>query len=732
MPRRSKQAILDEVHAEALERFDEAESAEHDQRDECRDDVQFAQVPGAMWKNWFDRDKNKPRFEINRIQHAINQVVGEFQRNTVGIKVRPSGGQATMQLAETYGGLIRNIFNCSNFDEVQCEVLKEVCNGGYGAWRVTTAYSDPESFNQDIGIEWVPDACNSVWFDPYDMDPLKRNARYAFVSKTKSIKAFREEYPDAAPADVTTDRNANIYRQGWLRERGVRLAEYFRKVKKMKTIVMMSDGKSVFLDEIKPYLDELAMVGIEPVKERKVEHYDIEWYKISGSEVLEGPIVLANKRFIPVIPCYGFHYWIDELFFWHGMVRHAKDAQKIYNFTTSTKLEQAARSPKDPIFVTPRQVGKFKDMYQNFNVRNSPFLFWEATENEPPPFKLGPPAVQQALIEQTQQADADIQATLGRFNMAQGQGDVGANTQVSGMAIRHMQNASNAGQEELFQNLKRSIQHTGDVLLDLIPNVYDTARQMRIVKTDGSTEFAPVNQEMVDIQTGERYMYNDLKTGKYDLEITLQPSFKTQQQEALHYIELVSQTNPQLAAVSADLIAKNLDFAEAPELEKRIRKTLIQQGVIKPNEEEAAEMQADAEAAAQQPPDPMQVLQMENFKRQSELLAAEVDKREAEILETQARTEKLLGDKEKSQADVIKTITDAMATEMEAGTRRTEALMSAKIDQINALRDTIKDDMNNTLEGLFKNVNPGLYQDEQGNVVQVDEAGQIGPMPGLQ
>lgn len=597
MPRKSKKQTLEELHAEAMKQYDESESFSHDERELSRDDIAFAVVSGEQWDRRYRRNKKRPRFEINKIHHSINQVIGEFVQNQITVKVRPAGNNATRETAETMGGLVRNILNCSNFDDIRKNTAKEVFTGGYGAWRVCTEYLDPESFDQDIRLKWIPDALASVFFDPHDKDPLKRNSRYCFVIEDMDSKQFKEEYPNSPLASMDDRPLADRIRQrGWMTENSVRIAEYFIKKPVKKKLYLLSTGESVLADDVAEILDEMAAQGIEIVNERMTDHFDIEWYKLSGAEVLEGPIKWPGVRFLPVIPTYGYNYWIDGRHHFHGMVRMAKDPQRIYNYSTSAVVEAAAKVPKDMIFVTPRQVGEHKTQYQNFNQTGSPFLFYNPDEQAPPPFKLDPPQVQQALMAQAAQADADLQATIGRSATALGDANFTPGSTPSGRAIGQVQQASNLGQTELFDNLASAVEATGDVLLDIIPRVIDTERQIRIIQPDGKDDFATVNQEVIDIQSGQKFIYNDLNAGKYDFVVTTGANFQTQRAENLNIITQLSSANPEYANLFSDLIMQQIESPIADEFEKRARKMLLQQGLVEPQTEEEI---AQAEAAQQ-------------------------------------------------------------------------------------------------------------------------------------
>lgn len=712
--RQSKKDKSDEIIAEALNRWSKADRAEYDERENARDDRIFATVIGEQWdKKWNNNDISSPKFEINRIQHSINQVIGEFSKNTIGIKVRPDNGEANTEIAETYDGLIRNISAESHFNHVQLEAFKEMSLSGFGAWRVKTDFLNEQSFEQGVTLEWIADALTTVWFDPYDKDPLKRNAKYCFIVQDLDKDTYKELYPDSAMQSFDRMPYRDRLRQtGWINENGIRIAEYFRKVEKTKTILQMSSGDIYDLDDVKDVLDEMQAAGVEVVNKRKVKFYDIEWYKINGVEILEGPVVWPGKKYIPVVPVYGFHDWIDGRFMFRGMVRHAKDAQRVYNYITSAKIEAAANSPKDPIFISPKMVEGYEDQYSNFNVRNTPFLFLNPDEKMPQgPFRLGAPLVQQALIEQGAQAERDIQATLGRSEASLGQTNMaGIGGGVSGTALNAVQRQSNVGQEELFANTANAVEYTAEILIDIIPNVYTAEQQIRILQPDGQTEFVPINQQQQDVQTGETFIFNDLNQGKYDVEATLGPSFQSQREETITMLQALSVENPAFMQVTADILAKSIDHPLSDEIAKRIRKQMVEQGLVEANEEEMKAMQ---EAAQNKQPDPIEELNFKTMQLNAELLAGQVDLMEANIIKMQADVQETLAKADNTEVDSVTSLMDSITKQVEAGMRESQAATKLLQEQVVQAQQAMTDSLPEQLNAAFLNVAPQLYAPPQ-------------------
>jgi len=267
------------------------------------------------------------------------------------------------------------------------------------------------------------------------------------------------------------------------------------------------------------------------------------------------------------------------------------------------------------------------------------------------PQRTGAPAVQAALIQQIQQAGMDIHATTGMEPASLGNSP----ELKSGKAILAQQAMGDRGTYIFSDNLAKSIQYTGAILVDLIPKIYDTERMVRVLNIDGSSEDAQINvaaldalgQPVVDQQTGKTVMVNDLSLGKYDVVIETGPSYHTQRQESAQQLIDLAQSSPIFEQVAIDLIAKNLNVLENDELTKRIRRVMIKNGTVEPTEEEIEELGLNQ----QQPPSQSEQALIDSVESQTVLNTstainkdADTEKKRAEAAETEAKTLKILVD----------------------------------------------------------------------------------------
>lgn len=621
---------LTQIHKEALKRFYRIENRERKQRQLAIEDMRFVNAEDGQWtEEAIERRADRPRYTINRVAGAVDQAIGDQRQNRTRIKVNPVSDGADEQKANIFNGLIRNIEQQSSAENIYDSAYDEELCGGYGGWRIINEYIE-DSFDQELYLKPIRSAATSLYFDDAAEQYDKRDARFAFLINDLSIDEYRAKYPDAPEADFTQDLFTSAVNQSWYRDGLIRVAEYWIKTPCIKTLALLNDGRRIYLEDEKDVLDELSALGIQIVKERKVKSYKVEMYKLNGLNVMEGPKKWAGK-YIPLIPVYGKITNIEGAVHVRGLTRFAKDPQRIYNYSTSAAIEAAALTPKDPYWLTPKQASGHETQLKTFNKKNQPFmLFNPDAENPGPPTRTGAPSVQQALLSQVQQAALDIESTTGLYAASMGNAP-------QLLSERSVQSQAEKGDRGLFvfqDNLTKSIKYTGEILIDLIPKIYDSERIVRVLNIDGTSENVVINQAainafnqpLIDQQTGKQVIVNDLTVGKYDVFAESGPAFNTLRQESAQQLIDLATNSPIFEQLATDLIAKNLNILENDELTRRVRRLMIQQGIVEPTPDEIKEMGLDQP----QEPDPNQIALLENVQAQTDNLMAQTENKDAD------------------------------------------------------------------------------------------------------
>jgi hypothetical protein len=657
---KTKEGDLVAIHKEGVERFEVIMTDQRDQRALSVEDAKFAHTPEGQWdQDAWEKRAGRPRYTINRVAGAIDQLVGDRRQTETGIKVRPVGNGADIELAKIYNGLIRNIEGLSKAENAYDLAYDELVTGGYGGWRVLTEYTEDDPFVQDIRIHTIHSASTSLFFDPAAKEYDKRDAKFAFLTTMMPLADFEAAYPGQPDISFDQETFSRGLTNSWFANDMVRLAEYWVKVPVTKNIGLMSDGRILDLDDEKGVLDELLNEGVSVQKEMKVKSHKVCMYKMNGSKILGEPSEWAGK-YIPLIPAFGKVARIEGKEYVRGLVRNAKDPNRIYNYTVSSEIETTALTPKDPYWMTVEQAKGHEAALKTFNTKNSPFMLYNADAAAPgAPQRTGAPSVQTAMINQRQNATLDIYATTGIEPASLGNSP----ELKSGKAIIAQQKMGDRGSFVYADNLNKSIEYTGEILVDLIPRIMDTDRVIRILNIDGTSEevkigkgLAKLNQTVDDRQTGKQEIVHDLSRGKYDVIVTTGPLQASQRQESAQQLIDLTASNPAFAAIATDLIAKNLDILEAEELTKRVRMQMIQQGLIEPTDEETEEM------GLNQPKEPT-----ESEKALLENVQMQTEKMMAEIVESDAKTAKLMSQINSENMEAMKTMLENFTAQQEIG-----------------------------------------------------------------
>jgi hypothetical protein len=264
-----------------------------------------------------------------------------------------------------------------------------------------------------------------------------------------------------------------------------------------------------------------------------------------------------------------------------GMVRDAKDPQRMYNFWRTMQTEFIALQPKAPWIMEEGQVEGHENRWREANTKNLPYLLYKGTsisgKPSPAPQRQPMPAIPTGIVQATVDAAQDMQAVSGiRF-------DATANERMydeSGKALRELKRVGDLGNFHYIDNLARSLRHTGRILIDLIPKIYDTRRVLTILREDDTEQEAIIDPTLGTGHAQQQgpqgkvmRLYNP-KVGEYEVTVTIGPSYATKRSEAADSMLNFIKVFPPAAAVAGDLIAKNMDWPGAEEIAARLQTTL--------------------------------------------------------------------------------------------------------------------------------------------------------------
>src|SRR6185503_4392622 len=562
--------MTDLTHREVIERFSEYWHHDRDNRDDSIDDLRFR--AGDQWPSSVRQQREKDGraiFTINRMGQFIKRVSGSLRQSRPAIDPFPTDDKTDPIIADIYGGLIRQIEYISRASSVYSWAVECAISCGIGHLRVDTKYANGNSFDQDICIKRIVDPLSVTW-DSNGSELDRSDAYDCFVSEMVTIDAFKRRFPkekDRRPADFPyyPGNDTELY---WRDDDGVRIASWWCKKPKKKKFGMTKTGQIFDLSKLSR--EAINTLGI--TRERDIEDFEIMHQMVSGNDFLSDPEPWAG-RFIPIIPCIGEEIPIDNRVVRHGIIRWAKDPQRLYNFWRSAGAESINMATKAPWLITPAMIKGHESYWQRANNANLPYLPWNPDLEHPQftPQRLKPPPTPTSMHQESLIAQDDMKGATGIYDAALGQ----KSNETSGVAIEARQEESDTGTFVYLDNFEHMIWHVGMVLVDLIPKVYDGERVVRILGIDEAEAFVPINKMMRDID-GTPVLVNDLTTGQFDVRIKRGPSYANAKQEAKTQLTQLLQASPQLMAAIGELWAEAQDLPSdiKPKLVERMKKLL--------------------------------------------------------------------------------------------------------------------------------------------------------------
>ena len=546
----------------ARERFNRCMEAESEYRQCALDDLEFYDGPGQWPENVkaMREADHRPCLTINRLPQFVHQVSNSIRQQKPSPKVTPVDDSGDPQTAEVLQGLIRHIEQQSNAAAVRSYATWYAIVTGRGYYRILTKYPDAYSMDQEIYIQRIKNPA-TVYFDPSAQEPDYSDAQYCFIVEDLTEEEFKRQYPGKELASAEDYRSTGDGDPGWRRDGGVRVAEYFHVESEPTEIAMLQDGSVVLMSSIPPELSGLI------AQTRTADMPTVKWCKFDGAQKLEEST--WPGRYIPVVPVLGEEYDIDGKTKLVGMVRNAKDPQRMVNYWESAKTETIALAPRVPWVVAEGQIENHEQEWAAANTRNFAYLQYKprsvGQDMVPPPQRqVYEPPVQAITLAEGQAVD-HLKATTGIYDASLGN----RSNETSGIGIRQRQLQGDTANYHFVDNLATAITHETRVLVDLIPKVYNRpGRVARILGEDGSRKKVVLNQEFNE---GGALKIYDLNVGRYDVVAEIGPSYATKRDESAEGMMAFAQAAPELVPRYADLLVQAQDWPMASEIANRVR-----------------------------------------------------------------------------------------------------------------------------------------------------------------
>ncbi len=633
----------------------------------------------------------RPTNVFNILKPYIIKVCNGIKKLRMGIKVAPIDSGEDKDLAEVFRGIQRAIERNTGAIAARDHATNQAVTGGYGFYAFETDYEDPKSFNQELKYRMIHDATQVLWDDgdrTLDGSGCKKLIFREPITEDEFEMRFNQKWEDVY------EIGGQEIGRSWGKANQPVISEYWYVEEKPETLVRITDEngqeENLFLSEAKErYKDEElpveAFLDVDPETGevlQKDSHSRVVWCcKMAGNKVL------AKDKWagywIPWFKIEGRLNICDGDIIRQGLTRDGKASQECYNYSRNTSIERLGLSTKLSWITAEGSIPETeKSKWGTSNTRNWPNLNWTPYDEQqrplPAPFRTPPADIDVGHVQEASTSQNEIMAEFGMYGSFMG------NTQneKSGKAILAGAQESADTTFDFADNKVATMKHEGRVRNEIIPKLYDTARQVRMVGEDDVEKVVMVNAKAKD-EKGNDYYY-DLKKGKYDITIEMGPSEESKRLESREGMEMYMRALPNFAPAIADIYAKEQDWRYSDEVASRAKNWINQNmpGIIEDKDGPPPEMQQMKQQMDQMKKAAMEAIQQ--LRQENEQLKAK----------TQLEAEKIkAADKiaeEKNEIDIFQAESKAEIDKYNAETNRMKLEEDKKKNLVGTALDVAK------------------------------------------
>lgn len=676
--------------------FDQNYTANQTTREKAADDRVFAWV--SQWDDGMLEDSQLSyRGEFNLLRKATRQIIADLRANPVQVDFQPLD-DTREDGAEVLDGMYLTDDRRNSSQEAYENAYMEAVDCGVGGWELYAEYETNNAGDRNQVIRRRPMyEANNVSFPDANAKRLdKSDAMNWGVLEPFSEEGYKRLYKeltgeetDANPENFASPEQS--YTFPWVAGKNeiFYIVRWYQKEKIKDVILTLQDplGNPIRLREsdLTEIMDELIDQGYEIIDEKKITRWQVKRYICSGEEILKEETVPGDK--IPVVLTYGERTFVEGEEIWEGVVRLAKDPQRLRNFMLSYLADMVSRSPRKKPMFYPEQVAGFEFMYEENGADNNyPYYLMNRTDpqgNELPP---GPPGYMEGndlpngmseLVAETRNAINDVADAALPNDFA--------DLDLSGKAIMALQNRLDQQSLVYQQNLKHAKRWDAEIYAAMASVIYDAPRKVTVTKPDGTREQVQMMDMVMDDETGELRPLNDITNLEFEVYADIGPSYESKKEQTREELgrlaEQFKDTDPNMHKAITLMQLQTMDGVAIDDLRDYANKQLLLGGFKQPDTDEEREFL-------------QQAMQQEGEPDANMLLAqAEMQKAQADQMQQQREAQKDQWEREnnamKTQIDFYKAQTDRQKVNVSAAEAGVESnLTQAKIKNTNA--DTLK------------------------------------------
>ena len=563
--------MVDDAITEAHALYQGALDATSDQRRQIEQDLAFSDPSNPQqWDGDLKREREadpggaRPCLTFDQTGQYVQNVSGQVEQRPPSLHALPADGGADRKVAEQLDGFFRHVEHTSRAQQHYGRALMSAARAGVGYLIVRPEYVDRAMGWQEprIGSEGDP---LRVVFDPWSVELDGSDATFGFLLSPFSFREFERQWGKKTDKVSFADPGTTVRDE----RESVLVVEQWRVVDRTTNMVVHlgADGEETALPEDDYVLaSERAGQQLPVLRVYKDKYRCVKWSKMSGAEVLVEETEYPASG-IGLVPVYGYVGWSEGRMRYCGIPRRAMEPQRSYNYHMSEMRAYMAQAPKTPWLVPTRAVRGLETLWDLAAVQNRAWLPYH--DRDPDGADIAAPTRApiatnlQNHVQGAEQALRDVQAAIGMY-----QANLGApSNETSGVAIDSRKEQGEAATANFPAHLAAGISQVGKLVMEMIPKLIDTKRQLRILgidQTPGSVTIDP-GQEAPMVETPQGLSINP-NVGKYDVRVVVGASFSTQRAQAQAAFTEMMRAAPALMPAIAPLWAQTLDIPHADKL----------------------------------------------------------------------------------------------------------------------------------------------------------------------
>lgn len=586
----------------------------------------------------------RPILEFNIVNAPISRQCGEFSKQEPSIEVSAKAGKKVdPKVIEFIDGHLRYILDEAKKRNVQYNIYRNTMSGGFSNFKVVTEYEDEMSFDQVMRLK-MPYNDVLTGYDPMAKEVDKSDADWYFEVFLMDKKQFEKENKDVPLDQLSFIKFDGIFNWSFKNQDQyvVVLVDYYEKIKTKKNIVKLANNETMLKSDYKKELEKWEKEGHieqppEIIDEREAEFINIKRSRIMQTKILEEKDTLFKHNNIVFVDGDSVLIQDDDNSnveqFTKPYIYHTEGLQRLVNFSGQVIANDFENMVQSKYMIAEEALPTQEDALEGWkSPQKADLLIHRAYSDVNPEQQLPIPQTVNRIplppeILTTFNSGMQIlQNILGSYDASLGQNE----QQISGVAIVEAATLSNGSAMPYIINYMQSLTSVANCIVDLIPKLNKSARELAIIGKDGKKDKVKVNQEGgIPLNYDSSHIQVNIEAGV---------NFSIAKNKALQQLTLLMKISPEFAefmnSVGLETLLDNMEFRNVDLLRSKVEEWKIQKEQQKQN-------QPNPEMIKAQMMQQQLKLQEDELKLKGEELSAK----------TSLDTERLIIDKQKADND---------------------------------------------------------------------------------